>query len=106
MALTGWRMRGIVTATLRPVRRICDHLDEINEGHPEGRIPECPGRQEINRLAHGINSALERSWKAYRFASDVSHELRSPRAALRVQIEEARLPAVDPPGETGEMRSV
>ncbi|MEV4752499.1 HAMP domain-containing sensor histidine kinase [Streptosporangium sp. NPDC049248] len=91
MALAGWRMRGIVMATLRPVRRICDRLDEINEGHPEARIPEFPGRQEINRLARGINSALERGWKAHRFASDVSHELRSPLTALRVQIEEARL---------------
>ncbi|WP_405150682.1 HAMP domain-containing histidine kinase [Sphaerisporangium sp. NBC_01403] len=85
------RVRRVAEATLLQVEKICDRLNEINNGDVEGCIEPGSGPANIDRLVHRINRALDRGRKACRFASDVSHELRSPLAGLRARIEEVRL---------------
>ncbi|GAA1838763.1 sensor histidine kinase [Actinomadura bangladeshensis] len=77
--------------TLRPVDEIRRELDEITATDLERRVP-VPGRQdEVGLLAASVNATLDRLEQAVArqraFVSDVSHELRSPLTALRMEVE-------------------
>nr|WP_258382413.1 HAMP domain-containing sensor histidine kinase [Streptomyces sp. NTH33] len=79
---------------LRPVEGIRAELAEITgSGHLSRRVPEPRSGDEIARLARTTNrtpAALERSVeRQHRFIADASHELRSPIANLRTQLEVA-----------------
>lgn len=84
-----------VDQTLAPVEAIRAELAEIT-AHRSGRRVTVPeGRDEISRLAEAANATLDRLDSALErqrsFTSDASHDLRSPIAAARTQIEEALL---------------
>ncbi|TMR34189.1 HAMP domain-containing histidine kinase [Actinomadura geliboluensis] len=83
----------IVGRTLRPVSAITDKLAQITASDLDQRVPVPPYRDELRDLAETANSTLQRAQSAVeqqlRFASDASHDLRSPLAAMRTQIEEA-----------------
>ncbi|MFI7611712.1 sensor histidine kinase [Nonomuraea terrae] len=85
----------IVTASLRPVCAIRRELDEINASCPSRRVPAPARRDEIHDLADSINHTLARLDAAMtqqrQFASDASHDLRSPIAAMRAEVEDALL---------------
>ncbi|HEY8480509.1 MAG TPA: HAMP domain-containing sensor histidine kinase [Spirillospora sp.] len=92
--LTGLAAVGTWAATsraLRPVEGIRRELDEITATDLERRVPQPPRRDEVGRLAESINATLDRLEKAVArqrgFVNDVSHELRSPLAALRMELE-------------------
>ncbi|WP_018653801.1 sensor histidine kinase [Actinomadura flavalba] len=90
-ALT-WRT---VDRTLEPVARIRAELAEITARSSGHRVPVPPNRDEIRDLAETVNATLDRLDGALeqqrRFTSDASHDLRSPIAAARIQVEEALL---------------
>jgi signal transduction histidine kinase len=85
-----WR---VVGRTLGPVEAIRAQLAEISATDLSRRVPEPPGQDEIAQLARTANATLDRLERAVgrqrQFASDASHELRSPLAGLRANLEDA-----------------
>ncbi|WP_119727977.1 sensor histidine kinase [Thermomonospora amylolytica] len=92
VAYVTWRMVG---RTLRPVEEIRTQLSEITASDLSRRVPEPPGEDEIAQLARTANETLRRLEHAVarqrQFASDASHELRTPIAALRANLEDAAM---------------
>ncbi|MET8000267.1 sensor histidine kinase [Nonomuraea glycinis] len=95
VALTWFGVSRIVADTLAPVDRIRAYLAEIAAGGGGMRVPVPATDDEIRALAVTANDTLERLEAAMeqqrRFASDASHDLRSPITAMRTRIEEALL---------------
>ncbi|MEU4340535.1 HAMP domain-containing sensor histidine kinase [Nocardia sp. NPDC023852] len=85
----------VTRRALRPVESIRSELAEImDDGDLSRRVPESASRDEIARLASTTNAtlaALEASAERQRrFIADAAHELRSPIASLRTQLEVAQ----------------
>ncbi|RAY16206.1 two-component sensor histidine kinase [Actinomadura craniellae] len=95
IALAGWGAWKITGRALRPVEDIGATLKRINVNHLTDRVPEPAGQDEVGRLTRVVNDTLGRLEKALerqrQFTADASHELRTPIAGLRAQLEEARL---------------
>jgi two-component system OmpR family sensor kinase len=84
----GWLLAG---AALRPVERIRREAAAISEAEPERRLTVPPTGDELARLAHTLNAMLARLQEAlereHRFVDMAGHELRTPLALLRAQLE-------------------
>ncbi|GGO08075.1 hypothetical protein GCM10010116_16290 [Microbispora rosea subsp. aerata] len=91
-----------VRASLRPVDAIRAELDEINEHCPSRRVPVPPAKDEIRAMAESVNhtlsrldGALKQAQNALRhqrqFVSNASHDLRTPIAAMRAEVEDGLL---------------
>ncbi|MBO2438941.1 sensor histidine kinase [Actinomadura nitritigenes] len=96
VALRTWRT---VDRTLAPVDEIRRELTEITASKSGRRVTVPENQDEIRRLAEAVNATLDRLDAALArqrgFTSDASHDLRSPIAAARTQLEEALLYADD-----------
>ncbi|MFC4010080.1 sensor histidine kinase [Nonomuraea purpurea] len=83
----------IVGKTLQPVSAITSNLARITASDLGPRVPVPAYRDELRDLAETANRTLDRAQSAVeqqlRFASDASHDLRSPLTAMRARIEEA-----------------
>ena len=79
--------------TLRPVDEMTKTAAALNEHDLSGRLDEqrCP--EELRGLARAFNESLVRLEAAFerqaRFTADAAHELRTPVAVVRAQVEQA-----------------
>lgn len=81
----------LVGRTLKPVEDIRSEVAEIGATDLHRRVPVPQTMDEIGRLAETMNAMLERLESSVRrqqrFVGDASHELRSPLARMRAEIE-------------------
>jgi two-component system, OmpR family, sensor histidine kinase MprB len=100
----GW---AVARAGLAPVSRLASVAEQVTATGDAGRRVEVGHRDELGRLATSFNSmlsALQRSLAAQRqLVSDAGHELRTPLASLRVNVE---LLADDPGMSDAERKEV
>jgi signal transduction histidine kinase len=92
MALASY---GVVALTLRPVAELRHGATDITAaGLAKQRLPVPASQDEIHRLAVTLNAMLDRidsaTSRQRTFVGDAAHELRSPLASLRVQLEVAQ----------------
>ncbi|GAB1821816.1 sensor histidine kinase [Herbidospora sp. RD11066] len=97
-ALVGFTAAGtywLLGRALGPVDAISRELTAITVSDLGHRVPVPRYRDEIHRLAETANATLDRLEEAVeqqrRFASDASHDLRSPLTAMRAEVESALL---------------
>ncbi|MEU8244992.1 HAMP domain-containing sensor histidine kinase [Nonomuraea sp. NPDC048916] len=97
--LTRFGVSRVVAKTLAPVDGICAELAEITTTDLGKRVRVPRNADEIRELASTVNQTLDRLEDAVererRFASDASHDLRSPITAMRTQLEDAVLHPAD-----------
>ena len=84
----------VIGRALRPVEEIRSRVESISGRDLDRRVPVPRARDEIGRLAVTMNQMLDRLEAAQRrqreFVADASHELQSPVAAIRAEVEVAR----------------
>ena len=82
-----------VGRALRPVERMRRRAAAIGGDDLQERVPVPRSRDEIARLAVTLNEMLARlqasALRQHRFVGDASHELKSPLAAIRAQVDVA-----------------
>lgn len=94
---------GTARAALGPVERYRVAAERAGAGH-DFHLPVPEGDDELSRLGHTFNNLLARISRANererQFLGDASHELRSPLALMRTELEWALMRNTDDPDQT------
>ena len=94
---------------MRPLSRVADAAGELASGALDVRM-ERENDEDLDRLAESFNAMADavqtRIEREARFASDVSHELRSPITALSAAVDMLDARRADFPGRTGQALEV
>jgi signal transduction histidine kinase len=81
----------LATAALRPVSRMRRRAELLGADAGDGDLPVGPARDELSALATTLNEFLARvrssTMREKQMVSDAAHELRTPLAALKTQLE-------------------
>jgi signal transduction histidine kinase len=92
LAVIAWRVIGAALTPVEALRRGAERIDESSS--ESERLPVPPTRDEVSALAATLNAMLDRITIARRkqraFVADAAHELRSPLASMRTQLEVAQ----------------
>ena len=95
LAGAGWAGWAIAGRALAPIDRIAEVARKAGEGALNGRIPRHAGEDELGRLIDVLNGMLASieaySIKLKQFASNVTHQLKTPLTVMRGQTEVALL---------------
>jgi signal transduction histidine kinase len=110
MGLGGLGAWFVAGRALRPIDRLSAAAAAIQADDLSERVPVPPTGDEAARLARTLNALLARVDRAVQeqrdFLADASHELRSPVAALRAELEVALRSPQTPPGVRGTLESL
>lgn len=81
----------LAAAALRPVESMRREAEAIGTTSRSGRLPTPPARDEIYRLGETLNEMLARLEESINreraFVADAAHELRTPLALLRMELD-------------------
>jgi signal transduction histidine kinase len=81
----------IIRRMMRPVITASNLAERIGPLRTDVRLPEADMPLEVRPLVHAVNQALDRLEEGFRgqreFTADAAHELRTPLAILRTQID-------------------
>jgi signal transduction histidine kinase len=83
----------LAAAGLRPVEAMRRRAREVSLSRADERLPLPIARDEIRRLGETLNEMLDRLSRSFererRFVADASHELRTPVAVIKAELEGA-----------------
>ena len=83
----------LAAAGLRPVEAMRRRAEEVSLSRADERLPLPAARDEIYRLGETLNEMLDRLGRSFererRFVADASHELRTPVAVIKAELEGA-----------------
>jgi heavy metal sensor kinase len=86
----GW---WIAHRAVAPVQAIAAQAEKISASDLHQRLPQFTSHDEIDHLARVLNAMFDRLQRSFaqvtRFTSDASHELKTPLALMRAEVEAA-----------------